>query len=804
VSEQSALQPIVLEDVVGDCFARYSKYIIQDRAIPDVRDGLKPVQRRILYAMYEAGNTPDKPYRKSAKTVGDVMGNYHPHGESSIYDGMVRLAQPWKMAHPLLDGHGNWGSMDDDPAAAMRYTEARLSPLALVMLRDIDKNTVMTRDNFDNTLQEPIVLPAHFPNLLVNGASGISAGFATDIPTHNLGEVIDACVVMLDNPQVSLPKLMQHVRGPDFPTGGMIVGTDGIVDAYKTGKGKLIVRARTTIEDVRGGRQHIVITDIPYGVVKSKLVMAIEHIRLDKKIDGIAEVRDESGREGLRIVIELKKEVDAQAIIHYLYKKTDLQLSMSVNMVAIVNKAPQVVGLKTILQHFLEHEKNVILKRSAFDLQKAADKEHILAGFARIWIDLDAVIALVRKAATRNEAAAGLVQSFGLSAAQAEAILGMPLYRLTRMEISAIERQLAEVRGHMDQLKRILQEEHVLVQTIKDGLHELRKKFAIARRTDIVLEDTPVHVNTETLIASEDVWVTISVLGMMKRTSVLSYTRSGGDVRTAGCNSGDALAFFRCVNTRTLLLVFVHTGTYATMAVHAIPEAKWKDAGVPMTTAMAFAPGDRVVGVVPIVFSRTDRAGYIISVTRYGWIKTTDIGEYGAQRTTPVGALRLQADDELLYVGMTIARHETLWLVTNLGTVIRCALADIAPKPRTAVGVRVKPLRADDALIAVIEGDGVATDIVLIGQDGTLARIPLAATTDAALARALPEGQAWIGAVGMHAASLLRIVPDRGEPVECSGAHVPLWNKKRKDYRQNVIRVLPDGACVKNFLKISQ
>ena len=348
--------PAYLEEVVGDRFGRYSKYIIQDRAIPDVRDGLKPVQRRILYAMYEAGNTADKPYRKSAKTVGDVMGNYHPHGDSSIYEGMVRMAQPWKMGHPLIDGHGNWGSLDDDPAAAMRYTEARLSKIAAQLLRDIEKKTVQFKDNFDNTVKEPVVLPARYPNLLVNGVSGISSGFATEIPPHNLREVIDACIALVDNEQLELDDLIRIVRGPDFPTGGIIMGEEGIREAYRSGKGKIFIRSKTAIEDVRGGKQQIVITEIPYQVVKSRLVVALENIRLEKKIDGIAEVRDESGRNGLRIVVELRKDADAQGVLNYMLKKTDLQVAYNFNMVAIVNKAPKQLGIKEMLTAYIAHQ----------------------------------------------------------------------------------------------------------------------------------------------------------------------------------------------------------------------------------------------------------------------------------------------------------------------------------------------------------------------------------------------------------------------------------------------------------------
>ncbi len=388
--------PAFLEEVVGDRFGRYSKYIIQDRAIPDVRDGLKPVQRRILYAMYDAGNTPDKTYRKSAKTVGDVMGNYHPHGDSSIYDGMVRMAQPWKMGHVLVDGHGNWGSMDDDPAAAMRYTEARLSQIAMELLRDIDKRTVLFKDNFDNTTKEPVVLPSRYPNLLVNGVSGISSGFATEIPTHNLREVINGCISLIDRPDSTLEELMMFVQGPDFPTGGIIMGSEGIREAYRTGRGRIYVRAKTAIEELRGGKQQIVITEIPYQVVKSRLVTAMENIRLEKKDRGHREVRDESGREGMKIVVELKKDADAQGILAYLLKKTDLQITYNFNMVAIVNKTPKQLGLLDMLQAYIEHQKEVVTHRTKYELEKAEDRGHVLEGLVKALNILDEVIAAIK------------------------------------------------------------------------------------------------------------------------------------------------------------------------------------------------------------------------------------------------------------------------------------------------------------------------------------------------------------------------------------------------------------------------
>ncbi|MDF2815087.1 MAG: subunit of gyrase, partial [Paenibacillus sp.] len=468
--------PAFLEEIVGDRFGRYSKYIIQDRAIPDVRDGLKPVQRRILYAMYESGNTPDKPYRKSAKTVGDVMGNYHPHGDQSIYDGMVRMAQPWKMSHTLIDGHGNWGSLDDDPAAAMRYTEARLSPIAMEILRDIEKRTVLFKDNFDNTAKEPVVLPSRYPNLLVNGVSGISSGFATEIPSHSLREVIDTCVALIDKPDMPLEELMTTLKGPDFPTGGIIMGEEGIREAYSTGKGRIYVRSKTAIEDMKGSRQQIVITEIPYQVVKSKLVTAMENIRLEKKVEGIAEVRDESGRNGLRIVVELKKDADANGILAYLLKKTDLQVTYNFNMVAIVNKTPMQLGVKAMLQAYIEHQKEIVTLRSQYDLDKAEDRAHILEGLAKALDILDEIIATIKASKNRQDAQNNLVERFGFTERQADAILVLQLYRLTNLEIHSIEKELKEVQKTIAYLRSILESNKKLMGVIKQEMNEIREK----------------------------------------------------------------------------------------------------------------------------------------------------------------------------------------------------------------------------------------------------------------------------------------------------------------------------------------
>lgn len=556
--------PAFLEEVVGDRFGRYSKYIIQDRAIPDVRDGLKPVQRRILYAMYDSGNTPDKPYRKSAKTVGDVMGNYHPHGDSSIYDGMVRMAQPWKMGHVLVDGHGNWGSMDDDPAAAMRYTEARLSPIAMEMMRDIEKRTVLFKDNFDNTAKEPVVVPSRYPNLLVNGTSGISAGFATEIPPHNLREVIDACIAVMQKPDIELEDIMTFMKGPDFPTGGTIMGGDGIMDAYRTGKGRIYLRSKTEIENMRGGKQQIVITEVPFQIVKSRLVTSMENIRLEKKIDGIAEVRDESGREGLRIVVELKKEADAQGVLAYLLKKTDLQITYNFNMVAIVNKAPQQLGLKAILEAYIAHQREVVTHRTQFDLERAEDRAHVLEGLVKALNILDEVIAAIKASKNRQDAQNNLVWMFGFSERQADSILTLQLYRLTNLEITSLQKELDEMMAKITHLRGILESDKKLVAVIRKELLEIRDKYGIDRRSLIQGEVEELKVSLEALVNAEDVLVALSADGYIKRTSMLSFTRSGGERHTSGVKEGDHIVKLLDVNTRDSLLVFTRKAVLLT------------------------------------------------------------------------------------------------------------------------------------------------------------------------------------------------------------------------------------------------
>ncbi|SOC58961.1 DNA gyrase subunit A [Paenibacillus sp. RU26A] len=714
LSEQ--FMPAFLEEVVGDRFGRYSKYIIQDRAIPDVRDGLKPVQRRILYAMYDSGNTPEKPYRKSAKTVGDVMGNYHPHGDSSIYEGMVRMAQPWKMGHMLVDGHGNWGSQDDDPAAAMRYTEARLSSIAMEMLRDIEKRTVLFKDNFDNTAKEPVVLPSRYPNLLVNGVSGISSGFATEIPPHNLRETIDACIAVMEKPSIELDEIMMFIKGPDFPTGGLIMGGDGILDAYRTGKGRIYLRSKTDIENMRGGKQQIVITEIPYQVVKSRLVTAMENIRLEKKVEGIAEVRDESGREGLRIVVELKKEADAQGILAYLLKKTDLQVTYNFNMVAIVNKAPHQLGLKSILEAYIAHQREVVTFRTRFELEKAEDRAHVLEGLVKALNILDEVIAAIKASKNRQDAQNNLMWMFGFSERQADSILTLQLYRLTNLEITSLEKELGELMKKIAQLRSILDSDCKLIGVIRKELMEIREKYGIDRRSAIQGEVEELKVNLEVLVNAEDVFVTLSKEGYIKRTGMQSFTRSGGERNASGVKEGDYIAQVLEVNTLENLLVFTKKGQYFLLPVHQVPEFKWKDPGTAIVNVIPLAKDDRISSVLAVKsFEEPDHS--LVFVTRKGQVKRTELKEYVTKRSGAVAACKVGKDDEVLSVHLSTGGKDIM-LITKEAMAIRFREDEVNPMGRVSGGVRGIQLKETDEVVSVLWVEGDEGEVAILSDLG--------------------------------------------------------------------------------------
>ncbi|ETT58281.1 DNA gyrase subunit A [Paenibacillus sp. FSL H8-0457] len=781
--------PAFLEEVVGDRFGRYSKYIIQDRAIPDVRDGLKPVQRRILYAMYDSGNTPDKPYRKSAKTVGDVMGNYHPHGDSSIYEGMVRMAQPWKMGHVLVDGHGNWGSQDDDPAAAMRYTEARLSPIAMELLRDIEKRTVLFKDNFDNTAKEPVVLPSRYPNLLVNGASGISAGFATEIPPHNLREVIDACIAVMQKPEIELDEIMTFIKGPDFPTGGIIMGGEGILDAYRTGKGRVYLRSKTDIESLRGGKQQIVITEIPYQVVKSRLVTAMENIRLEKKVEGIAEVRDESGREGLRIVVELKKDADANGILAYLFKKTDLQITYNFNMVAIVNKTPQQLGLKAMLSAYIDHQREVVTHRTQFELEKAEDRAHVLEGLVKALNILDEVIAAIKASKNRQDAQNNLQWMFGFTERQADSILTLQLYRLTNLEIHSLQKELDELTKKIEGLRAILDSDKKLIGVIRKELIEIREKYGIDRRSVIQEEVEEIKVNLEVLVNAEDVLVTLSNEGYIKRTSMLSFTRSGGELESSGVKEGDYITRLFEVNTLENLLIFTSRGQYFLLPVHQVPEYKWKDAGTAIVNVIQVPKEDHIVSVIPV--SNFDEAGKsLVFVSRKGQVKRTDLKEYVTKRSGAVAAAKVAAEDSIIQVVMSDSNKDIV-LISKEGMSIRFNEQEVNAMGRVSGGVRGIQLRDGDEVVAALwvendEGEILTITDLGYGKRSLLLDYPAQSRGGKGMAtfefkegkRVKPNGSAIVGAFYCREPLQINAYSEDGQAFPIHTEKVPIMERK--------------------------
>ena len=625
----SNIQELSLEAVMGERFGRYSKYIIQERALPDIRDGLKPVQRRILFAMNEDGNTFDKPFRKSAKSVGNVMGNYHPHGDSSIYEAMVRLSQYWKLREPLIEMHGNNGSMDGDPPAAMRYTEARLSEIAAEMLKDIDKKTVEMVPNFDDTEFEPTVLPARFPNLLVNGATGISAGYATEIPTHNLSETIQATIYLMDHPKAELDDLMKFIKGPDFPTGGIMLGLDGIKKAYETGRGKAMLRARTRIEDVRGAKQQIVIEEIPYEVNKALLVKKIDEIRLQKKAEGIAEVRDESDREGLRIVIELKKDANAQGILNYLFKNTDLQISYNFNMVAIDHKCPKHVGLKKILESYLEHQRIVVTKRTEFDLNKAKERKHIVDGLIKALSILDDVIKTIRASKNKKDAKANLVSSFDFTEKQAEAIVSLQLYRLTNTDVTALQNEAEDLERKIVEYTKILNNGKELDKVIKKELKTIDKKYGTPRLTEIRAEIEELKIDTEVMVAQEDVMLLVSRDGYVKRSSLRSFKAS--DESDNGLKEEDVVVLMKVANTLDHLLMFTNKGNVIYRPIHDIVDSRWKDTGEHLSQTVGLSDDERVIEA--FTFDSLEKEGAFVFATKEGMIKQTLLKDLKPGRT---------------------------------------------------------------------------------------------------------------------------------------------------------------------------
>ncbi|MCE5153064.1 DNA topoisomerase IV subunit A [Staphylococcus hyicus] len=715
------IQSLPLEDVIGDRFGRYSKYIIQERALPDVRDGLKPVQRRILYAMYSSGNTYDKNFRKSAKTVGDVIGQFHPHGDSSVYDAMVRLSQDWKLRHVLVEMHGNNGSIDNDPPAAMRYTEAKLSLLSAQLLRDIHKDTVDFVPNYDDTEMEPMVLPARFPNLLVNGSTGISAGYATDIPPHNLSEVITATLKFIDNPDISVKQLMKYIKGPDFPTGGIIQGIDGIKKAYETGKGKIIVRSKTEIEPLRNGRSQIIVTEIPYEVNKSSLVKKIDELRADKKVDGIVEVRDETDRSGLRVAVELKKDVNANAILNYLFKNTDLQVAYNFNMVAISDGRPKLMGIKSMIDSYLNHQIEVVTRRTQYDLKHAESRMHIVEGLIKALSILDEVIAIIRNSKNKSDAKNNLVAEFEFSQEQAEAIVMLQLYRLTNTDIVALQDEHKELETLIAKLKHILDDHGALLEVIKTELIEIKNQFKSPRLSVIEAEIAEIKIDKEVIVPSETVMMSLTREGYIKRTSLRSFNASGKD--EIGIKDEDHILTIQEVNTQDTALVFTSKGRYLLIAVHKLPDIKWKDLGQHVSQIVPIDEDESIVQAFVVSQFTDDEA--IITATRNGMIKKSLLSGFKSTRTTkPLVAAKVKDGDDVIAVMKVNAKNDLqlLTIFTHKGMSLTYPLSELPDTGLRAAGVKAINLKDQDYVVMVNTID--YDDTILIATHrGALKRI---------------------------------------------------------------------------------
>ncbi|NQN54210.1 DNA topoisomerase IV subunit A [Streptococcus suis] len=715
----SNIQNMSLEDIMGERFGRYSKYIIQERALPDIRDGLKPVQRRILYSMNKDGNTFDKGYRKSAKSVGNIMGNFHPHGDSSIYDAMVRMSQDWKNREILVEMHGNNGSMDGDPPAAMRYTEARLSEMAGYLLADIEKKTVPFAWNFDDTEKEPTVLPAAFPNLLVNGATGISAGYATDIPPHNLAEVIDAVVYMIDHPIAKLEKLMEFLPGPDFPTGAIIQGADEIKKAYETGKGRVVVRSRCEIEQLKAGKKQIVITEIPYEVNKAVLVKKIDDVRVNNKVPGIAEVRDESDRTGLRIAIELKKDSDEQTILNYLYKYTDLQINYNFNMVAIDNFTPRQVGLQKILSSYIAHRREIIIARSKFDKEKAEKRLHIVEGLIRVISILDEVIALIRASENKSDAKENLKISYDFSEEQAEAIVTLQLYRLTNTDIVTLENEEAALREQIQTLAAIIGDERTMFNLMKKELREVKKQFGNPRLSELQDQAEAIEIDTASLIVEEETFVSVTKAGYIKRTSPRSFGAS--TVEEVGKRDDDQLIFLQSAKTTQHLLLFTNLGNVIYRPVHELTDIRWKDIGEHLSqTLMNFDTNEEIIFAELV--ENFDEGTYF-AVTKYGQIKRVERKEFTPWRTYKSKSTKYAklkgAEDVVITVSPVVL--DDIMLITEKGYALRFNIEEVPIIGAKAAGVKAVNLKDEDVVAAAFISN--TSSVYLLTQRGSLKRM---------------------------------------------------------------------------------
>ncbi len=744
-----------LEEIMGDRFARYSKSIIQDRALPDVRDGLKPVQRRILFTMYKDKNTYDKAYRKSAKTVGNVMASYHPHGDSSIYEAMVRMSQWWKQSTIYVDMHGNNGSMDGDSPAAMRYTEARLSKISNELLKDLDKETIIWAPNYDDTAFEPTVLPAKYPNLLVNGSSGISAGYATNIPTHNLGEIIDATVKRIDSPNCYLDTILDIVKGPDFSTGGIVEGLNGIKDAYKTGRGKIIIRSKIIFDKVKG-KDQMIIDEIPFEVNKATLVKRIDDIRIDKKIDGILEVRDESDREGLRIAIDLKKDANKELVLNYLLKNTELQIAYNFNMVAIVNRRPMTLGILEIIDAFIAHQKEVITKRSEFDLAFAREQLHIFEGLIKALSILDVVIATIRASKNKAEAKDNLVIKYDFSERQAEAIVMLQLYRLTNTDVVELTEKTKNLKLIIASLESILADEEKLRGVMKEELRNIKKEYATPRKTEIKEHITDIKIDTEAMIPKEDVVVVVTKDGYVKRVSNRSYTASENDETTL--KDGDYVIGLYNMNTMDTLLVFTDLGNYLYLPVYELPDLKWKEIGKHISNIIKISEYEIIITCIPVY--NFDDSAYITTFTKDGMIKRSNLSEFRVQRySKPMTGMKLKEKDRL--IGAILSSNKEVFISTYNGYGLWFDIDDVPITGVKAGGVKAISLKND----RVIDGHIFSSDmeyLTVITTKNTAKRIKLTEFDKAQRAR---RGLQIVREVKTNPYSILRTFITNGKSV---------------------------------------
>ena len=707
-----------LEDIMSDRFARYSKYIIQERALPDARDGLKPVQRRILYAMYEDGNTFNKPYRKSAKTVGNVIGNYHPHGDSSVYEAMVRLSQNWKFTNPLVDMQGNNGSIDDDPAAAMRYTEARLSEISSYLLEDIDKDTVEWAPNFSDEKLEPTVLPARYPNLLTNGITGIASGYATNIPPHNLNEVVDACIYRIQHANCTLEELMQFVKGPDFPTGGIVMGLDGIKQAFQTGRGKVMVRSKVRIEQTRTIQQ-IVIYEIPYDVVKSQMVKKIDEIRLNKKIDGLLDVRDESDRTGLRVVIDVKKDIDTEQILNYLYKNTDLQVSYNYNMIAIVDKAPVQMSLADSLDAFIKHREDVVLKRSKFDYEQKSKRAHIVDGLIRAVSIMDEIIHLIRQSKNKADAKKNLIERFDFSEQQSEAIVTMRLYRLTNTDVKELKQEQSLLKKEMKRLHAILTDVNTLHQVLIEELEEINAKIHTPRLSEIQAKVQEIVIDKRAMVADEMVMVPITRDGYIKKVSMRSYNASNTD--PTGMKDSDSVLAYGSCSTLDTLLFFTNRGTYGYLPVYEIEEGKWKDLGSHLGNYIKMDSNEKIIQAY---FLRSFNPNVqVIMASQFGMIKRSRLSDFEVSRNNKsMVCMKIGSMDQVVSVTLSYSPEDSIAVVSQQGYALQYSAQEVAMMTLRTKGVKAMNLGKEDCIadVTILQAD---KQVLLVGDKAQMKRL---------------------------------------------------------------------------------